>query len=96
MQAGPPSFQPLTVHIDGVPASVLPGVSVAAALWNSGVPAARRSITGQPRGALCGMGICFECRASINGVPHERTCMIECVPGMRIETGRVPGGHAPS
>lgn len=86
----------MTVHIDGTPTSVLRGVSVAAAMWNAGVPAARRSITGQPRGALCGMGICFECRATIDGVPHERTCMVECAPGMRIQTGRGPGDANPS
>ena len=38
----------------------------------------RISVTGEPRAALCGMGICFECRAVVNGIPHRRTCQILC------------------
>ncbi len=34
----------------------------------------RRSATGEPRGPLCGMGTCFECRVTIDGVPHRRSC----------------------
>lgn len=36
----------------------------------------RLSVTGEPRGPLCGMGICFECRATIDGKPHVRTCQM--------------------
>ncbi|HEY4962870.1 MAG TPA: 2Fe-2S iron-sulfur cluster-binding protein [Terriglobales bacterium] len=46
----------------------------------------RRSVSGEPRGALCGMGICFECRVSINGRPHCRSCQILCEPGMEVNT----------
>lgn len=41
----------------------------------AGTPS-RRSVSGEPRGPLCGMGICFECRATVSGVPHRRTCQI--------------------
>lgn len=65
---------------------VLPkGTSVAAALLCAGA-ACRTSVTGTPRGPLCGMGICFECRAVVNGVPQRRTCLITCVDGMTVET----------
>jgi hypothetical protein len=32
------------------------------------------------------MGICAECRATINGIEGEFTCQRLCEPGMRIET----------
>jgi sarcosine oxidase subunit alpha len=32
------------------------------------------------------MGVCFECRATIDGVPHRRACLVTCAPGMEICT----------
>jgi sarcosine oxidase subunit alpha len=61
------------------------GSVVSAALLSAGIPC-RRSISGQPRAALCGMGICFECRATVDGVPHRRTCQLLCRSGMVVET----------
>lgn len=62
----------LTPSIHGVPA--LPPENHAVARLAAGQPVLRTSITGEPRGPLCGMGTCFECRATIAGVEHERTC----------------------
>jgi D-hydroxyproline dehydrogenase subunit gamma len=73
------------VHVNGRPVSVPPGATVAAAMVMSGQPC-RTSITGQRRGPLCGMGICFECRATINGVPHLRSCQLLCEPDMDVRT----------
>jgi hypothetical protein len=61
--------------------------TVAAVLLNSGNTCFRRSIQGEPRGPLCAMGVCFECRVTIDDVPHRRACMEECRAGMRITTG---------
>jgi sarcosine oxidase subunit alpha len=59
---------------------------VAAAILQTDQPF-RASVSGQPRAALCGMGICFECRVTINDVVHSRSCQILCEPGMKIVTG---------
>lgn len=72
--------------IDGRTITVPAGITVAAALARAGALAIRRSRTGEPRGALCGMGICHECRAEIDGVLHQRTCQVPCGDGMRIHT----------
>lgn len=77
----------IPIQIDGRELQVEEGVSVAAALWNAGVWHYRTSIGGRPRGPICAMGICFECRVSIDGVPHRRACMEPCRAGMEIETG---------
>lgn len=73
--------------INGQPCSVAPGTTVAAAMLIAGQPN-RISVTGTPRSALCGMGICFECRAVVNGTLHRRTCQMLCEPGMIVETSR--------
>ena len=46
----------------------------------------RSSPMGHPRGPLCGMGICFECRVILDGRPNCRACLIECRDGMEART----------
>jgi sarcosine oxidase subunit alpha len=76
----------ISISINGQKFSVGSGTSVAVALMIHGHPTPRRSTTGQPRGPLCGMGICFECRATINGQSQLRTCQTLCHEGMEIST----------
>jgi D-hydroxyproline dehydrogenase subunit gamma len=75
----------LTVTVNGVAVEVAVGATVAVAAALAG-QSCRTSISGQPRGPLCGMGICFECRMTINGTPHCRSCQILCEPGMEVRT----------
>jgi len=76
----------ITIRVDGKPVAVPAGTTVAAAILNSGHSSFRRSIEGEPRGPVCGMGICFECRVTIDGVAHLRSCMVACSEGMEVET----------
>jgi sarcosine oxidase subunit alpha len=75
----------ITVRVNGAPVSVPAGATVSVAMMIAGQPC-RTSITGEPRGPLCGMGICFECRAIVNGIPHSRSCQLLCEPGMDVST----------
>lgn len=75
-----------SVTINGQPASVPAGVSVSVALALAGSEAGRRSVSGQMRGPLCGMGVCFECRVTIDGLPHRLGCQTPVRDGMEIET----------
>jgi D-hydroxyproline dehydrogenase subunit gamma len=75
----------VTITINGREIQVKSGTVVSAALLTAGIPC-RRSATGQLRTALCGMGICFECRATVDGVAHCRTCQLLCRSGMVVET----------
>jgi len=75
----------VTVTVNGVPVAVHSGATVAVAMVIAVQPC-RTSVTGEPRGPLCGMGICFECRVAINGTPHCRSCQILCEPGMDVKT----------
>jgi sarcosine oxidase subunit alpha len=75
----------VTVTVNGSHVSVPAGATVAVAMMMAGKPC-RTSVTGELRGPLCGMGICFECRARVNGIPHSRTCQILCESGMEVTT----------
>lgn len=75
----------VTLTVNGRSVTVPRGSTVAAALLNADVPC-RISQSGDLRAPLCGMGICFECRAAVDGIPHRRTCQIVCCPGMIVET----------
>jgi predicted molibdopterin-dependent oxidoreductase YjgC len=76
----------LTLHVDGQELAVEEGTTLAAALWNAGFARFRTSVSGEPRGPICGMGICFECRVTVDGVAHRRSCLLACRQGMVVET----------
>jgi NADPH-dependent 2,4-dienoyl-CoA reductase/sulfur reductase-like enzyme len=78
--------EPAGFTIDGRAAACESGITVAAALENAGQSASRRSVSGQRRGVLCAMGVCFECRVTIDGVPHRRACMELVRDGMEVWT----------
>jgi len=63
------------------------GTSVLAVLWNTGLRAVRVSVNGEERGPLCGMGTCQECRVTIDGEPHRRSCLETVREGMEVQTG---------
>jgi len=65
---------------------VAAGTSVAACVFQAGEFRFRSSVGGEPRAALCGMGICFECRVTIDGRPHSRSCQTAAREGMAIRT----------
>lgn len=76
-----------TLTINGTPVEFADGANVAVAILSSGIDKFRSSVTGEPRGPLCGMGICFECRVTINGERHQTSCTRLADEGMEIVTG---------
>lgn len=76
----------ITVRVDGREVRVAPGATVATAVITAGGMRFRRSVRGEPRAPLCGMGICFECRVVVDGRPHVRSCMTACRDGMEVYT----------
>ena len=83
----------LQLKINDQQLQVEPGISVAAAIAiaassmkvHAGIT--RVSITGQLRGVFCGMGVCQECRVTINGQKHQLACQTLCADDMQIFTG---------
>lgn len=76
----------IQLRVNGRAVSVAPGTIVAAAIELAGESKIRRSVTAEPRGPLCGMGICMECRVTINGRAQCRSCQMLCEPGMEVRT----------
>ena len=76
----------ITLTVNGKSVAVQPGCTVAAAVMQAGHASFRRSVTGESRAALCGMGICFECRLTVDGQRHVRSCQLQCESGMDVQT----------
>ena len=38
-----------------------------------------------PRGIFCGIGVCFDCIVTIDGIANQRACITQLRDGMRIE-----------
>lgn len=75
------------IVVDGESHQVPNGIPLAAALLGIGITAFRISVEGEPRAPLCGMGTCFECRVTIGGRQHQRSCLVPCRAGLIVETG---------
>lgn len=74
------------IWIDGHAVQATTDMSVAAAIMLGGLWQTRRSVSGQVRFALCGMGVCQECRVRINGQAHRLACQVRCHNGMVVHT----------
>jgi len=83
----------IRLTVDGRDIEVAAGTTVAAALAIAGVSASRLSVKGEPRAALCGMGVCHECRVTIDGRAHALACQTLCRDGQRVQTPN-GAGHA--
>ncbi|MFC3107607.1 2Fe-2S iron-sulfur cluster-binding protein [Undibacterium arcticum] len=74
------------LFIDRQPVTVAAGTSVAAAIAMAGGGITRRSVGGMLRAPLCGMGVCQECRVTIDDRAHRLACQTPCAAQMRVET----------
>ncbi len=77
------------IEVDGEPVAAFEGETVASALLASGRSTLRlTNRRGEPRGIFCGMGVCFDCVMTIDGIPNVRTCVTQAEPGMKVQTQR--------
>jgi aerobic-type carbon monoxide dehydrogenase small subunit (CoxS/CutS family) len=81
-----PMADQIQLRVNGKTVSVTAGTVVAAAVAQAGQTRFRRSVQGEARGPLCGMGICMECRVTINGQAHGRSCQTLCQEAMEVRT----------
>lgn len=73
--------------LDGVIVRAFEGETIAAVLFAEGKRRFRSTpLKGEPRGLFCGMGVCFECLVTVNGVPGVRACLTPVQDGMQVET----------
>ena len=74
------------IEVDGKTILAYSGQTIAEALLSSGLRVLRVTRKHAPRGVYCGMGICYECRMMVNGMPNVRTCMTLATPGCKVIT----------
>lgn len=83
--ASVPRGAKITIVVNGQACSAFEGETVHAALLAGGYRVLRKTVkTGQPRGIFCGMGVCYDCLVTIDGVPNQRACMTMVKDGMEI------------
>lgn len=76
--------QHFNIEINGQKVQARSGQTLAATLIAAGILTFRRTPTGEPRGIFCGMGACFDCLVTVNGVENQRACMTLAQPGMKV------------
>jgi hypothetical protein len=76
----------VAVFIDDERVVVPAFTTLAAAIAARGKLASQRSVSGEARNVLCGMGVCQECRVTVDGRAHTLACQTLCRDGARIET----------
>jgi sarcosine oxidase subunit alpha len=76
----------VTLSVNGKEIHAYKGETLLAALIAAGYKSLKQSpLRDEPRGALCGMGVCFECIVTVNGQPNIRSCMTEVEDNMKVE-----------
>ncbi len=83
---------PVSINIDGKEVEAFGGETVLAALWASGdLTVHTTARTHEPRGYFCGIGVCFDCLVTIDGIVNLRACLEPVRSGMKIERQRDAG-----
>ncbi|MEU5993470.1 (2Fe-2S)-binding protein [Spirillospora sp. NPDC047418] len=77
---------PLRITLDGEPLTGVAGQTVAGVLLGSGRTAWREGPSGAPRGVFCGIGACFDCLVTVNGVRDVRACRRRARDGDAVTT----------
>jgi D-hydroxyproline dehydrogenase subunit gamma len=84
---GPRPSASLGVTVDGTPVEGVAGQTIAGVILGSGRLSWRTtSVAGRPRGVFCGIGVCFDCIAEVNGERDVRTCQRRASDGDVIRT----------
>ena len=84
--------QPIAIEVDGESVQCWEGDTVATAILTRHSHLSRDG--GRPRSLFCGIGVCFECVAEIDGTAGVRTCMTSAIAGMRVRTTSGGPGRA--
>lgn len=83
------THQPETfdVDFDGRRLPARAGQSVGSVLTEAGVSSWRTTRVGhRPRGLFCGIGVCYDCLITVDGVPGQRACLVPARPRMQLSS----------
>lgn len=76
----------ITVRLNEREVIAAAGQSVGAIFMGQGIKAWRTTRSeGKPRGLFCGIGACYDCLVTVDGVANQRACIVEACDSMSIE-----------
>lgn len=79
--------KPIEVVVNGRKVKAFEGELVSTILLEEGIFVfGLKHNTGHPSGIYCGMGVCYECLVTVNGVANTRACQTVAEDQMTIET----------
>ncbi|MFJ8788631.1 (2Fe-2S)-binding protein [Streptomyces sp. NPDC102462] len=82
----------IRVTVDGERLRATQGQTVAGLLMSRGRVSWRTTArSGRPRGLFCGIGVCFDCLVTVNGLSDVRACQRLLADGDVIKTGVADG-----
>jgi predicted molibdopterin-dependent oxidoreductase YjgC len=88
---GPARDAAFTFQFDGRSIAAHPGETIGASLLAAGIRHLRTTRRGgRPRGLFCGIGHCFDCLVTVNGVASQRACLTPAAPDDHVEVQDVP------
>lgn len=74
----------ITVLVNGKKVLAYRGEMIHAVLLAAGYRVFRKTKSREGRSIFCGMGVCYDCLVTVNGVPGQRACMTEVDDQMEI------------
>ncbi|MEV5717739.1 (2Fe-2S)-binding protein [Amycolatopsis mediterranei] len=80
------SERPIAITVDGETVRGVAGQTVGGVLLAAGRLSWRTTRSGAPRGVFCGIGACFDCLLTVNGVADVRACRRRAADGDEIRT----------
>ncbi|MBB2958615.1 (2Fe-2S)-binding protein [Pseudoclavibacter helvolus] len=85
--AGKRAERPVRITVDGESVEGIEGQSIAGVLLGSGRISWRETaVAGKPRGLFCGIGVCFDCLVTVDGVPDVRACQRRACDGDEVSS----------
>lgn len=75
------------IEFDGTPVPFTPGQTIGGALAGAGIVSWRTTRRDHaPRGLFCGIGVCFDCLVTVDGVRSQRACLVEACAGQVVQS----------
>lgn len=75
----------VNIFVNNQTFEAIEGETLAAALWAHGLAAVGQNPGAElPRGMYCGIGHCYECRVTVDGIEDVRSCLAPVREGMQV------------
>ena len=85
--AGPGARPDAGIEFDGTRVPFTPGQTIGGALAGAGIVSWRTTRRDHaPRGLFCGIGVCFDCLVTVDGVRSQRACLVEACAGQIVQS----------